>query len=629
MKNKRVFVSGGAGVIGTALVELLLQEGADVFVGDLKPCPKEWLGKVKYRQGDLNEIKAEELLDFDPHLFFHLAATFERSEETYAFFAENFHHNIQLSHHLINCLKAAPSLQKVIFASSYLIYDPHLYQFDYVHPPVVLAENASIYPRNICGAAKLFHEIELRFLDHFLSEKVSFACARIFRVYGRLSQDIISRWVRKALLNETLSVYRPEGRFDYIFADDAAEGLFRLALANFSGVVNLGSGHAHSVKAVLDLLKQHFPDLKWDEGESNIPIEASQADMQLFQQITGWMPTHTIEKAIPKLIQFEKERLHHAPENRDFSVLVTSVSKKIPLLEVLRKATDKLGAFNYIHGSDCNHECIAQYAVDVFWQCPKLDELKIEEVIAFCKSQHVKAIIPTRNADLEFYAQHLAHLRQSGIGVMVSSSATIAQCLDKKSFALSALPIIPTYLSLDEFEASSYVVKERYGAGSINIGLNLSKTEALAFAQTLEHPIFQPFIKGVEWSVDVYRSRHGKVMGCVARQRNVVVQGESQVTTTAVYPALENLGEKAADALNLYGHAVLQIIEDEEGRFHIIECNPRFGGASTASVAVGLDSFYWFLLECLNQDIEEYPFMRSPKEIRQVRYPADWILPWS
>ncbi len=165
MRNKRVFVSGGAGVIGTALVQRLLEEDADVFVGDLKPCPKRWLGRIKYRQGDLNAMSSQEILTFDPEIFFHLAATFERSEECFPFFEENFHHNVKLSHHLMRCLQNAESLERVVFASSYLIYDPSLYLFS--QPPEYVAslnEDAPIYPRNICGAAKLFHELNCVFL---------------------------------------------------------------------------------------------------------------------------------------------------------------------------------------------------------------------------------------------------------------------------------------------------------------------------------------------------------------------------------------------------------------------------------------------------------------------------------
>lgn len=136
-------------------------------------------------------------------------------------------------------------------------------------------------------------------------------------------------------------------------------------------------------------------------------------------------------------------------------------------------------------------------------------------------------------------------------------------------------------------------------------------------------------MEGKEWSVDVYRSFQGKVKGIVARQRNYVIDGESQVTTTVHYPALESLCHEIADLLKIQGPAVFQLIEDQNGNFHVIECNPRFGGASTASLAIGLDSFFWFFVECLGLNLHDYPFIRGKGEIRQVRYMTDRILPWS
>ena len=36
LDNRKIFISGGAGVIGTELVKRLDKRGADLFVGDLK-----------------------------------------------------------------------------------------------------------------------------------------------------------------------------------------------------------------------------------------------------------------------------------------------------------------------------------------------------------------------------------------------------------------------------------------------------------------------------------------------------------------------------------------------------------------------------------------------------------------
>jgi carbamoyl-phosphate synthase large subunit len=83
MKNKKVFISGGAGVIGVELVKLLDEKGAIIFVGDLQDRPTSFRENILYRKGDLNSIPKEVLDEFQPEYFFHLAATFERSEETY------------------------------------------------------------------------------------------------------------------------------------------------------------------------------------------------------------------------------------------------------------------------------------------------------------------------------------------------------------------------------------------------------------------------------------------------------------------------------------------------------------------------------------------------------------------
>ena len=46
--QKRIFISGAAGVIGTEMVDILLKQGAILFVGDLKPCPEKWYNKLYY-----------------------------------------------------------------------------------------------------------------------------------------------------------------------------------------------------------------------------------------------------------------------------------------------------------------------------------------------------------------------------------------------------------------------------------------------------------------------------------------------------------------------------------------------------------------------------------------------------
>jgi carbamoyl-phosphate synthase large subunit len=62
-----------------------------------------------------------------------------------------------------------------------------------------------------------------------------------------------------------------------------------------------------------------------------------------------------------------------------------------------------------------------------------------------------------------------------------------------------------------------------------------------------------------------------------------------------------------------------------DGALQVIECNPRFGGASTASIAVGLDSLYWSLAEALGQH-EQRVLQRSATNVMQLRSPNDRLI---
>ena len=632
MKAQRVFVSGGAGVIGLEMIPRLVARGATVFVGDLKSRPKVFAAAVQYRHGDLNALSQAELAAFAPDTFIHLAATFERSSETYAFWEENFTHNVRLSHHLMTMLKDLPSLRRVVFASSYLIYDPALYQFAAPQAqPVSLNESDPILPRNLTGMAKLAHEKELLFLESFRSATFTSVIARIFRGYGRNSRDVISRWVRALLADKPITVYRPEGIFDYIYAADSAEGLLRLAESSVTGIMNLGTGRARRVQDVLDILRSHFPQMRAEEESSDIPFEASQADLSAYRAAVAWSPEYDLEHAIPEIIAYETAALKEPERPQPFCghVLVPSASNKVPMVRALKDAASKLHPDCKVIAGDLDDSVLSRHVTDEFWKMPRTADTEVASLIAECRERGIRTIVPSRDGELLFWAENRERLAGQGIDVVVADAEAVRTCLDKLAFAqfgsARQLPFIPAAEHPDELGPGPYVVKEHYGAGSRRIGLNLDRAAALVHADQLEHPIFQPFVSGREISVDAWADRSCRIKGLVLRTRDQVVEGESQITTTFRDPVLEATALRVLQALHLRGPVVLQAIVNEKG-LQVIECNTRFGGASTASIRAGLDSFYWSLLESSGADVSEYPFLRSPSEVRQIRVPSDIYL---
>ncbi|RLE08390.1 hypothetical protein DRJ00_06395 [Candidatus Aerophobetes bacterium] len=307
IKDKRVLVTGGAGVIGRELLKLLIGKGASIFSVDRQPLPKgDWAG-VLHIQKDLAKDSLDELHDFQPQIIFHLAASFERSKESPEFWDINWHDNVLLSHRIVDLAKEMPDLEVLVFASSYLVYSPSLYLSPSFRDVTYLKEDDRIAPRNLCGAAKHYTEEEIEFVKEVVNLSLRSIYARIFRVYGCGSRDVVSRWVRAALSGQDIEVYNKQNCFDFIFARDVAEGLLRLAESpNAEGAVNLGSGAARSIQEVLDCIGENVGQLRIRDLGIKEPFEASCADLTKLKQMTGWAPPTRLEEGIKMIIEFEQ-----------------------------------------------------------------------------------------------------------------------------------------------------------------------------------------------------------------------------------------------------------------------------------------------------------------------------------
>lgn len=313
---------------------------------------------------------------------------------------------------------------------------------------------------------------------------------------------------------------------------------------------------------------------------------------------------------------------------RTGNILISSASAKIPLLQTIRKSVQKFDPSIRIIAGDCDRKCIAKYFSDDFWHMPILSELTDRQLLENLSKYNITFIIPTRDGELYYWGLKRDWLKTYGIYVMISDKNSIEICLDKNIFYQHCIKknisVIPTSSSIHDLQAYYYVVKEQNGSGSNKIGLKLNKKEALKHAYMLKNPIFQPYIDGKEYSIDAYVNSAGKIHGAVCRERTKIVQGESQITTIIHDNVLLKQGCEYIEKLQLYGHIMIQIFEASKNIF-LIECNARFGGASTLSVIAGLDSFYWFLLEAQGKNLKDYPFQPSQKKLRQIRFPQDRI----
>lgn len=312
------------------------------------------------------------------------------------------------------------------------------------------------------------------------------------------------------------------------------------------------------------------------------------------------------------------------------NVLLSSSGNKVPLLLALKDAVKRISGNGIVTAGDINSNVLTRYLCDKFWQMPSTVESNISEIVTRLKRQNITHILPTRDGELLFWARLKDSLRSQGIHVIVADENAVIRCLDKLQFGQDqALGIIPSYLDLtsDIHKSTNarFVVKERFGSGSGSVGINLSQSAAIAHASDLSSPIYQPFISGQEISVDAWLTKNHEVKAAMCRVRELVINGESQVTyTLPESPYLPQI-TTVLSSLKLSGPIVLQAIV-QQGECHIVECNSRFGGASTLGIKAGVDSLFWSLCESIGKDTKALPISLSTQQIRQVRVATDLYL---
>lgn len=274
----RILITGSDGKIGKELVRKLRETENELLLVDKKGFDSVMC--------DLSCDGLEFIRDFRPEIIFHLAASFERTDETPQFHWINQKDNILATYklnELIASLDYCPT--QYIYASSYLVYDSRLYLSKLpLREPRILSECDEIDPRNLIGASKLYGEKEIDFLRKNIHKDMKVTHARIFRVFGEGGQEFVSRLLEWKKLGIPVEVWKPENKFDYIHTSDCANAL--IDLIGHGGVFNVGTGKATSIGEIVGTIN---PQIRITER--NDLFESSRADIENIQAVTNWKPT--------------------------------------------------------------------------------------------------------------------------------------------------------------------------------------------------------------------------------------------------------------------------------------------------------------------------------------------------
>lgn len=281
------------------------------------------------------------------------------------------------------------------------------------------------------------------------------------------------------------------------------------------------------------------------------------------------------------------------------NVLITSVARKVWLIEAFRRALASSGG--KVWAADADPLAVGLRLADGAVDLPRLNAPDfMPALLAACEREAIDLIVPTRDAELPWFASQCDALAAAGITVMVASPATIGLCQDKWAFVQHCQRAgfgVPYTLAPDEV-ASAYPLyaRPRTGSGGRGAG-QVADAAALAALAPREDWLVQQHIDWPEYTLDLFADLGGRVLSVVPRQRLRVVAGESVVGVTVEAPMLVEHAASLAASLGLVGHNTLQCFWNGAEPLWI-EVNPRYGGGAALGFAAGADTPAW-LLQCV------------------------------
>jgi UDP-glucose 4-epimerase len=293
----RCLVTGASGHLGSYLTRLLLSQGYEVIVF-VRPQSNLWrisdvLSQTKLIRGDLADIdqSASEIMAAAPQIVFHLA--------WHGVTSEYRNDPDQIDYNLIGSLRLLRVAQKSgcncwVGIGSQAEYGPY---------DGILREDLATKPVTVYGVTKLC----VGLLSGQLCEMVGmrYVWLRLLAIYGPKDgvRHLIPTVVLKLLAGEKPALTQGEQRWDYLFVEDAAEAIYRVAAKpEVQGIFNLGSGEAYTLRSIIERIRDLIdPGLPLGFGEIPYRPDQSmhlQADISRLRRETGWTPQVSLDEGL-------------------------------------------------------------------------------------------------------------------------------------------------------------------------------------------------------------------------------------------------------------------------------------------------------------------------------------------
>ncbi|WP_332768841.1 SDR family NAD(P)-dependent oxidoreductase [Phenylobacterium sp.] len=350
----RVLITGGAGFIGSRLVQTLVSAGDEVVVYDSlldqvhgpAPTLAPALADCRFIQGDIRDRSRLEdtIRQFDPDTVFHLASETGtgQSHELPMRYCEV---NVNGTALLVEGLRALSTRpRRVVLAGSRAVYGEGAYRSTtgaLVTPdprraedmargqfapldaaglpltPMATDERLPPTPVSIYASTKLMQEYVLR--QGLVDSPTTVCVLRLQNVYGPGQSlrnpytGVLSIFARQVLDGRTLQIYE-DGDIarDFVFVDDVVRALVRAGVAEVAGdlPINIGSGKTAFMPRVASILLQALGRPADDyviTGQFRAgDIRHAVADIRLADDVLGWRPEVSLDDGMRALADWAR-----------------------------------------------------------------------------------------------------------------------------------------------------------------------------------------------------------------------------------------------------------------------------------------------------------------------------------
>ena len=315
LKGKRALVTGGAGFVGSHIIDLLVDEGcAEIVAIDnlVRGRPDNLAGairrgSVRLVEGDIRDHDLMEQLVRDADVVFHQAA-------------------LRITH----CAEAPRMALEVMVDATF-----DLLELCVRHEVerLVAASSASIYGladqfptgesqhpyanRTLYGAAKAFNEGLLRSFNEMYG--LPWVALRYFNVYGPrmdihgLYTEVLIRWMDRIAAGEPPLIFGDGAQsMDFVYIEDVARANILAARAEVADeVFNVASGTETSLNGLADALLRVMGSRlrpEYHEERKVNPVQRRLADTRKARQLLGFEAQTSLDEGLGRLVDWWREQ---------------------------------------------------------------------------------------------------------------------------------------------------------------------------------------------------------------------------------------------------------------------------------------------------------------------------------